>query len=242
MTVFDSTTSQTQGNESTPKETTEDWVSLIVKEKGDQWSDPQALAKGYIHAQDRIKELEQFEAKAKEQDYAKALLDRLQAQAPTSTSGNLEEPSTKGSSEEGNTTTNPEDIQSLIERSLSEREAKAISERNIKLTNDYLESTFGEAAEARVNEAAQRLGMTKDALRSIAEKSPEAFKTLVTKGEKQDNRTVTSTVNTTDFNSNSSERNQAFYSKLRRENKSLYYSADIQRQMFDDRVRLGDKW
>ena len=242
MAVFDSTTSQTQGNEDPTKETTEDWVSLIVKEKGDQWSDPQALAKGYIHAQDRIKELEQFEAKAKEQDYAKALLDRLQEQAPTSTSGNPEEPSTKGSSDEGNTTANPEDIQSLIERSLSEREAKAISDRNIELANDYLESTFGDAAEARVNEAAKRLGMTKDALRSIAENSPEAFKALVTKGEVQTNKTVPSSVNTTDFNSNSSERNQAFYSKLRRENKSLYYSADIQRQMFDDRVRLGDKW
>jgi hypothetical protein len=40
----------------------------------------------------------------------------------------------------------------------------------------------------------------------------------------------------------SSERNFDYYQKLRRENKSLYYTPKVQREMMADATRLGGKW
>jgi len=34
----------------------------------------------------------------------------------------------------------------------------------------------------------------------------------------------------------------AYYQKLRRENRNMYYSAKTQQQMFEDKARLGDKF
>lgn len=242
MGILDSTTSQTTDDTST-QNTTEDWVKVVVDEKGEQWKDPQALAKGYVHAQARIKELEEFEAKAKEQDYAKELLDRLQAQAPVSTPGTRADPSKSSPENTEDTTLKPEDIESLIKKTLSERDTQRIVETNVAAAEKYLQDTFGEAADTRVNEVAKKLGMSKEAMVEVAQRSPEAFKALIGKPEGgSPNTTQTSTVNTTELQSNSSERNAEFYRKLRRENKSLYMSHDIQNQMIADKMRLGDKW
>ena len=241
MGILDSTTSQIEGNPADVQNTTDDWVNEIVKEKGEQWKDPQAIAKGYLHAQAEIARLKEFETKAKEQDYAKALLDRLQAQAPDPTPGKLEGP--QGSSDAAVTATKPEDIESLINKTLSARDAQRVLSSNVATAEKYLEETFGEAADARVNEVAKNLRMTKEAMVEVAQKSPEAFKALVGKPEGgETNTTLKPSVNTTEFQSNSTDRNAAYYSKLRRENKSLYMSSSTQNQMIADRMRLGDKW
>lgn len=242
MGILDSTTGQNTGDSTNVQNTTEDWVAEVVKEKGEQWSDPQALAKGYVHAQAEIERLKEFEAKASEQDYAKQLLDRLQAQAPATTPGTQGDPNQSSSAAE-DTTLKPEDIESLISKTLSEREAAKAVEGNINKVEAYLMETYGNAADSKVQEAASRLGMTKESMREVAAKSPEAFKALLGTPEPKDtNTTQTSTVNTTEFQSKSTDRNAEYYSKLRRENKSLYMQPETQTQMMQDRVRLGDKW
>ena len=40
----------------------------------------------------------------------------------------------------------------------------------------------------------------------------------------------------------STERDWSYYQKLRRENKNTYYTPKIQRQLMEDKVRLGDKF
>lgn len=66
-------------------ETNEDYIARVAQEKGEQWRDPQTLAKGYVHAQQRIKELEAKQEELSKNDYAKELLAQLQAQTPADT-------------------------------------------------------------------------------------------------------------------------------------------------------------
>jgi hypothetical protein len=61
MSVFDQTTGQETGNAPAPAEatpTTESFVAKLVQERGEQWSDPEAIAKGKIEADQHIKNLE----------------------------------------------------------------------------------------------------------------------------------------------------------------------------------------
>ena len=54
---------------------------------------------------------------------------------------------------------------------------------------------------------------------------------------------MNSSINTEGVNMQSStERNWAYYQKLRRENRNLYYTPKIQRQLMEDKGRLGDKF
>lgn len=233
--VFDAPTTEQETNSSQETHTTEDWVGELVKEKGEQWQDPQAIAKGYLHAQNRIKELEAIAEEAKENDYAKTLLEQLQAtQATAATPEPLETKETPSSTEQNDhTSLRPEDIESLLEEKLSARAKQEKVEKTLR-------EKFGDNANKVIHDRAKELSLSIDKMQELANESPEAFLRLI--GDptpKETNKTISSSVNTGGgFNSNSGERNHAYYSKLRRENRKLYDS--MQAQMLQDRVRLGN--
>lgn len=235
--IFDAPTTEPADETTTSQEahTTDDWVTEVVKEKGDQWSDPQVLAKGYAHAQARIKELEELAKKAEEQDYAKKLLEQIQAKQADEVTPSTPEPAPKSDTEQqDNTSLRPEDIESLLEKTLSKREKIAKVETALK-------EKFGDSANAAVHKAAKENGLSIERMQQLAEESPQAFLRLVGEPEaKQPNTTVKGAVSSTaGFNSGGQERTQSYYSKLRRENRKLYDNPKVQRQMFEDRLRLG---
>jgi NACalpha-BTF3-like transcription factor len=233
--VFDAPTTEQEANNSQETPTTEDWVSELVKEKGEQWQDPQAIAKGYLHAQNRIKELEAIAEKAKENDYAKTLLEQLQAtQAPAATPEPLETNETPSSTEQNDhTSLRPEDIESLLEEKLSTRAKQEKVEKALR-------EKFGDSANKVVHDRAKELNLSIEKMQELANESPDAFLRLVgDPAPKETNKTISSSINTgSGFNSNSGERNHAYYSDLRRKNRKLYDS--MQSQMLQDRMRLGD--
>lgn len=240
MSVFDAPTIEQENGTPATKETEtqhqEDWLERVVSEKGEHWKDPQTLAKGYAHAQARIKELEALEEKLKEQDYSKTLLEQLQAkqatQEVTPTSA-TEEPKSDTEIQEP-TSLSPEDIESLLEKTLTARERQNKVESALK-------SKFGDGANKIVHDRAKELGLSIERMKELANESPDAFLRLVGEpDQKQTNTQVRGTVNTTGFNSNTGERNSAYYTNLRRTNRKLYDS--LQGQMLDDRARLGDKF
>lgn len=240
--VFDAPTTEQQNDttktaDSTDTQTNEDWLAKVVTEKGDHWKDPQTLAKGYAHAQARIKELEALEEKMKEQDYSKTLLEQLQAkqQAPEEVIPPQPEAAPKDDTvNNGPTSLSPEDIESLLEKTLSAREKQ-------KTVESSLRSKFGDQANKIVHDRAKELGLSIEKMKELANESPAAFLSLVGEPEvKQPNTQVHSTKNTSSFNSTSGERTQAYYSNLRRTNRKLYDS--LQPQMLQDRTRLGDKF
>jgi hypothetical protein len=243
MSVFDaSTTGQNAANDQAAL-TTEDWIAKVAEEKGEHWKDPQTLAKGYIHAQKRIKELEALEEDARKNDYAKQLLEELKQQKASAIPSEAAPVQNQGNQAQENTTPNPADIESLITKALSDREKQNTVAQNIALADQKLTEAYGTEAAKVLNQRAQELGMSLDRLKELAGESPTAFLRLVGEANpKETNRGFNATVNTSTGFERNAERNSAYYMKLRRENKSKFYDPKTQNQMLADMARLGSNF
>lgn len=237
---------ETQGQE-TPKQ--ESFLDKLVQAKGENWRDPETLAKGKLEADGYIKTLEdqlsQMREDMKKQDYQAQILEQLQNKAAESTTANTVEPNNNGSINEQNTTgvVNEETLKSLVEQTLTQREKDNTVQQNLTQVDMELDKSFGTEATATVEKKAKELGMSMERLRDIAAESPSAFFTLIGEPQKTFNPMVSGSVRTEGVNMQaSSERNWEYYQKLRRENRNLYYTPKVQQQMFADQQRLGDKF
>lgn len=248
MSVFDQTTGQeteaTPAPEATP--TKESYVQRLVQERGEQWSDPEAIAKGKIEADQHISNLEtqlaEMRKDLEKQDYAKSLLEQVQNKAGASTTPNAEPSTENGGEINPNTTAETPDIQSLVEEALKAREAKQTVDQNVSQVDAAMTEKFGTDAAKVVADKAAALGMSLDRLRGIAAESPSAFMTLV--GEAPMAPTPTSptgSVNTQSESFNGAG-NKGFshYQEMRRSNPKQYYSPAVQREMIAARDKMGD--
>lgn len=244
----DTTQPEIQATESTQPQ--DSFVQKLVEAKGDNWKDPEVLAKGKIEADGYIKELEGQLSNMREdlskQDYAKDLLEQLQNKAadPTNAKNAMPNNDTGGTSE-GNT--NPslseEDLKSLVERTLTERDKDSVVKQNLNLVNNEMEKSYGTDASTKIQDKAKELGLTLERMQEIAAESPTAFFNLIGEPKKDFRPMVEGSVRTEGVNMQASnERDWSYYQNLRRDNRSLYYSPKIQRQLMEDKSRLGGKF
>lgn len=245
------TTQTEQTPEQTQTETTpqESFLQKLVEAKGENWKDPEVLAKGKLEADAYIKSLEEQLAQQREDlakaDYQSKILEQLQNKAADSTAAKNGVPNNNGSTDTQNTTASlsEDDLKSLVEQTLTQREKEAVIKQNIQAVNQELEKTFGTEAEAAVQKKAQELGMSMQRMQQIAAESPSAFFALIGEKRQISNPMVSGSVRTEGVNMQAStERDWAYYQKLRRENPKAYYSPKTQQQIMADRLRLGDKF
>lgn len=246
-------TTQTEQNaEQTQQEPTpsESYLQKLVEAKGENWKDPEVLAKGKLEADGYIKTLEeqlaQMREDLKKQEYQAQVLEQLQNKAADSTAAKNGVPNDNGSAEEQNTTgsLSEEDLKSLVEKTLTQREKEASVKQNLAQVDKALDDIFGTEALAVVQKKAQELGMSIERMQDIAAESPNAFFALIGEKPKQPmNPMIQGSVRTEGVNMQASaERDWSYYQKLRRENKNLYYTPKIQQQLMEDKMRLGDKF
>ena len=248
MSFFTDANQGVNTGEPKPEDKTTDFMERIKQEKGENFD----VAKGYVNSQDHIKELERQTAELREdlakKDYAEKLLMQLREQAPTPpvTSSTPNDPQA-GTGTEVNTTpqVSETDLESLINKTLTEREKANTANQNLATTDAKLTEMFGTEVEKVVQERSSVLGMSKERLQEIASESPTAFFALI--GEetpKESNPTLVGTVNTSaGFVSQASPSNTySAYQKMRRENPRQYYLPKVQNQMLKDREELGDKF
>jgi hypothetical protein len=244
----DTTQPEIQATESTQPQ--DSFVQKLVEAKGDNWKDPEVLAKGKIEADGYIKELEGQLSNMREdlskQDYAKDLLEQLQNKAadPTNAKNAMPNNDTGGTSE-GNTNPNlsEEDLKSLVERTLTERDKDSVVKQNLNLVNNEMEKSYGTDASTKIQNKAKELGLTLERMQEIAAESPTAFFNLIGEPKKDFRPMVEGSVRTEGVNMQASnERDWSYYQNLRRDNRSLYYSPKIQRQLMEDKSRLGGKF
>lgn len=247
------TASGTENSQNTQDQNQEDWVAKVVAEKGDRFSSPQELAKSVLNGGTHIQNLERQIAELKEdlskQEYAKTLLDQIKEQGKPAggEASTLSQSTTNTSTSNGDTTQGvSEDVlKGLIEATLVEREATNTATQNLQATDAKLKELYGTEVAAKMNEVSQSLGVSKEYMQEIASKSPTAFFKLVGEDVKTKVPSVpqgTLNTSTSFMNESTSERNWAYYQKLRRENSKLYYTPKIQNQLLADKVRLGDKF
>jgi len=247
----ESPTKETDQIEQTQEDTQtqESYLQKLVQAKGENWSNPEVQAKGKLEADGYISNLEsqltELREELNKQDYSKTLLDQLQEQAADPTTAKLGEPSNNSSTNSQNTTASlsEDDLKSLVEKTLTEREKGTALANNLSLVDQELEKSFGTEAKTKVANKAKELGMSMERMREIAAESPQAFFSLIGEPEKTFSPMVQGSVRTEGVNmQNSTERDFSYYQKLRRENRNLYYSAKTQQQMFQDKDRLGEKF
>ena len=228
----------------------ESYVTKLAEAKGDNWKDPEVLAKGKLEADSHIEQLERQLSEMKEdlgkQDYAKQLLDELQSKAADPTTANTAMPNNNtGGTVQENTNSNVSeaDLKGLVERTLSERDKEATIKQNLSLVDQELESSFGTEALNRVKEKSKELGISMQRLQEVAAESPNAFFSLIGEPKKDFKPMVQGSVRTDSVNmQSSSESDWKYYQNLRRENRNLYYSPKIQQQILQDKQRLGEKF
>lgn len=141
-----------------------------------------------------------------------------------------------------------EELTKLVDKRLTEAQRNQSRRANQEESQaSVLKYVQGDEAKARefVQTEARRLGMSVDALRDIGAESPEAFRRLVGINQPRPSNTganLRSTVNTEASVSAGTERDAAYYSKLRKELGSRFYDASIQQQRFRDKERLGERF
>lgn len=254
MTVFNSGDSN-QGDQKTEesKENTNQgsFVAKLVESRGEQWKDPEVIAKGKLESDEHIanleRQLQEMREDLGEQEHSKKLLDLLQTKAGDSANPKPEETNNNKNSSTNDGDTKPnvseDDLKSLVENVLTGREKKNTQDQNLAIVNSQLEELYGTEAEAEIIKKAQELGLTKDRLQEMAAESPTAFMKLIGEEpkDKQGGAFNSSSINTEGARttSNSGVRDYAYYKNLRKTNKTLYYSPSTQNQMLQDRMKLG---
>jgi len=246
--VFNSATTDTATTETTTTETNSSYVEQLVGE-GKKFRDLEALAKGKLESDRHIAEitstLNELREEVKKQEYAKTLLETLQNKGVDSGTTKTEEPTQSRTSATENTTQNREmDIEALVEQAITKKEKARTFEQNVATANEAMIAQYGDKAGEVVKSKAQELGFSVERLKEIAAESPTAFLQLVTGSPKKPTEKVAmeGSVRQDSLTSNTSDRTFDYYQKMRKENKSLYYSPKTQRLLMEDRLRLGEKF
>lgn len=246
MSVFSGEQTMATNNDNQDQEdANQDFLKKVVEVKGDHWSDPQTLAKGYLSAQQYIQDLERQTKEMREDlskaTYSKELLEQLRAQRePTPTAETKE----TGDTTKENTTPkfSEDELKSLVAETLGKLSSEEKQKQNLSTVDSGLTELYGDKANSVIETKSKELGISKNRMKELAAESPSAFFRLIgAEQPKPRQGSIQSTVNTSaeSFN-NSMKRDFQYYQKLRRERPNEYYKPTIQAAMMEDRVKLGE--
>ena len=140
-----------------------------------------------------------------------------------------------------------EDISRLLDERLNSTQKQTKEESNLNSVIKTLEENWGPAFKNDLKAKATAMGVSEDYLLGLAKTNPQVFLSAVGGNVKRssptDNLPPRTSQNRGSFGSdNNTTRNQSFYSKMRRENPKLYWSANIQTQMHNDALSLKEKF
>lgn len=246
--VFNSATTENTAPAGEPTgQTNDSYVTQLVGE-GKKFKDLESLAKGKLEADRHIEEitktLNDLREEVKKEEYSKKLLEELQNKGTGTGTGTSATGNNAGNSATGNTTQDASNIEALVEQLMTKKERERTLEQNIAVANEAVLSQYGDKAAEVVKEKAATLGMSVERLKEIAAESPTAFLQLIgaKANVKVDSVTTPSSIRSETLSQTNSDRTFEYYQKMRKENKSLYYSPKVQRMLMDDRLRLGEKF
>lgn len=237
MSIFDETPSETPS---------ESFVDQLVAAKGDQFRDPEAMAKSLLSADPHIKKLEAENATYREaqqkEAFAESLLEELR-KTQTPTSGEVVKPESTGGDEGATTPTNPEDIKKLVEEAISLKEQESTVAQNVAEADRLMVERFGDQAGSELGKKAEELGVSKEYMLEVAQKSPNAFMRLMGDAPaQQTNSSTEGSVNTSalQVSNSNGKKSWSYYKELMRKDEKTYRSREVQAQLNKDIAEQGD--
>jgi hypothetical protein len=235
--------------ETSPIDDNIDYYESLVGENK-KFKDAKDLAKGKYIADNYIQTLEsQMDQirrdylKEKEQNTARAkleeLLDRLekkQTAIPT------EQPIVP---EQKPPSIKKEDIESLVDTRIQERETTRKQTENYNFVKQKLTEKYGANYGAQLASQMAELDITEDYLNQTARNNPKVLLKMLGIDDVSPNRdpfrqTPKSSINTTNFKPNVEVRNWDYYQKMKETNPKKYYSPQTNVEMHRDMLALGD--
>lgn len=228
------------------------WLEEYVGE-GKKFKDAADLAKGKAHSDAFIyrlqKEADELRKELNTRIKLEEFMDRMNSQ---NSSGASQATQTAGIGNQSDGTassaTSPDDIEALIEQRLAQREAETRSKQNLETARSRLQEAFGANYQAELEARTESLGLTKEFVANLAKTQPKAlFALLGVDGQQQkrsdDLFTPKSSVNTSGLGlGQSSEKNWAYYEKMRKQNPAVYFSSPVQNEMHKQAARLGERF
>lgn len=140
-----------------------------------------------------------------------------------------------------------EDIEALLEQRMQERDRLSAKEKNMQTVAETLSKAWGENAQVELNRKARELGLTVQDLKAYAEQTPAVFYRLV--GVDSGNNTrfspsapAPSSVATDRVPLGTSEKNLAYYNKMKKESPKQYWSREVQAEMHRQAQKLGENF
>ena len=237
----------------------ESYFEKLVGE-GKKFKDPEELAKGKYEADQFIEHLKQQNAELREElnraSKIEEVLATLQkkgdapANVPHDGEGSEGE-NEGGKGETGNTSSEAlteERIRSLLDSLLQERQTQEERRKNMEQVQEALKESFGEKVGEVLESRVSELGFASlKEMEDFVSRNPRAFLRLMgIEGSKKPSEPAipNSSVRSEALESvgKQQRRNFAYYQELRRKNKLLYFSPEIQQQMFKDRLEQGDSF
>lgn len=212
-----------------------DTFDALVGE-GKKYSDPNALAKAKTHADAHIStlesELNELRAELRARTSVEEIISKMKP--------NSETPPNEG--REPNSIPN---VEGLVQKELDRIRAKESADSNLEKTRKGLKERFGDDYNKNLEAAASTLQVTPAFLKQLATTSPEAVFRLLdsVKTAPAPVRPVAPPqggVNAAVTVGADSIKNNAYYSKLRREDPNTYFSRRVQKEMHDQAMRQGE--
>ncbi len=247
MSAFD-----TKDDQVTPttEEEIESYVAALVESKGEQWKDPEVIAKGKWEADRYINELKAKYEKLQEDLSKASQIDELIAQLKSQTKSPEDGGDSRTIPDDPAVQTEPkgaseDEIRALVEAKIAERESASQREKNVTQVDSELVRRFGDSANAVIRKQAAELDMTVDEVKELAATKPKAFFRLMGLDDdhtKSSSKVVGAGVRSEASFTGGPTRNWAYYQELRRKDKAKYYSQRVQDQMYRDKEALGDKF
>jgi hypothetical protein len=173
------------------------------------------------------------------------------------TNGNVSSQSTQTDGDnghEGTATKNlsPEDIEKVIEQRLAKKEQEARVQSNVQAVKNRLKEAYGDNYVAELDNRTKELGLSREFVADIAKREPRALYALLglegqQRAQAQQQNDIFSSpprnsVNTAGFGIKDTEKKFADFEKIRKEDPSRYWSAQVQNELHKQASKLGERF
>lgn len=235
-------TPQEQGN--VEEQTITSYVDLLVGE-GKKFKDLEALARGKYESDNEfvpqlLKEKRDLEAELQTRMSLEEFLTRNEA--PVSTPPVTPAAGTPPVSVNAQTIS-PDDIQKLINETLTKEQTKALQANNISQTQKELQKLWGSEYLSKLQRKSSELGLDEKAVNSLAANNPKAFMAMMgapSAPSFNPNASLPPVTNRSVNETSNGKRNAAYYNNLKKNNPKEYFSAKVVAQRHKDALELRE--
>ena len=230
------------------------YLESLVGE-GKKFKDAETALKSLVDKENFINQLKTENAGMRKELQQSSSIDDFMKALREEREGTKEGNNQQPSGSQTNTSDNPEptstmtaeEVQKLLDEKWSEKVTQDSRSKNLEYVKERLNETIGNNYVERLNQTATELGLSREYLTNLAQTEPKAFLKLVG-AETPKPSSSGGDLFTPDPNLNSSglnfrgegKKNWEYYEKIRKEDKSRYFSPQVQNEMFKQLAEMGD--